>query len=220
MAYSNFGQVEQDIQLINAALSRSAWHNKNLDPDTTNPSTNQNAIAIKDVGGQFEFYISTNFEGDVWTWKKINVSDGGFMIVADTTELFAINTLLRKQGMSVYVESEKTEYKLLGGIENDYWVANIIRKTVPANSTETVNLGLSSVYSVAFVDYSANAVGIESGKVTLTKTDDSLVYRKAVGDDLNINLTKTVDTGIRLNIINNSNSTIFFQGSVTRHFNE
>lgn len=220
MAYTNFGQVEQDIQLINAALSRSAWHNKNLDPDTSNPSTNQNAIAIKDVGGQFEFYISTNFESGTWEWKKINVSDGGFMIVADTTELFAINTLLRKQGMSVYVESEKTEYRLIGGIENDYWVANIIRKTVPANSTEVISLGPLSVYSVAFIDYSAKSTGIETGQVTLTQTNDTYTYRKATGEDLNINLTKTINTTIQLNIINNSNSTIFFQGSVTRHFNE
>ncbi|MBE7411395.1 MAG: hypothetical protein HS129_04910 [Leptospiraceae bacterium] len=73
---------------------------------------------------------------------------GGYREVLDITERDLISSDRRREGMSVFVQSEGVEYKLIGGILNSNWV------------------GSSSKSGIAIIDFGATPT--DNGSVVIT----------------------------------------------------
>lgn len=76
MAYITFNDVENEVKLIRSALSKRLWFKPELDIDVDLPNENPNGVAIKDVGGAYQLYISTNISGD-WKWELVSSDSSG-----------------------------------------------------------------------------------------------------------------------------------------------
>jgi hypothetical protein len=67
-------------------------------------------------------FVAPTSESDTYPSHKAKYGHGGHRSVADLIERDAINNSRREIGMTVWVVSTSSEYRLEGGIDNTSWV--------------------------------------------------------------------------------------------------
>lgn len=137
MAIDNFSQVEQALNLINAALAPSIWSKASIDKDVTPAANAPNAIAIKDLGnGDFEFHLSTQVSG-VWTWLMIATTvkeeeKPSTIVIEDVTDLDEIDDPIEgtlaivKDTITLYVYIDDEWVQLTGRETKDYIIVSTL----------------------------------------------------------------------------------------------
>ncbi len=218
MAFTNFQQVQEAINLINASLSSSVWHRDNIDIDTDNPEHFKNAFAVKDNNGTLEFYISTNKTG-TWSWQKVSaggLNSGSYIIVNTVDELISISNVF--DGLTAFVLEKFNEYRYLNG----EWVTDLIDLEISGSSTEQIKIGNALSHFVVTIDYAAlNQVNntIETGQIKITNKNDNKIAVVSEFDEVGLVFEKVnVNDEIYLNISNSSSSSTTFKGKLKWFF--
>lgn len=201
MGFTNFNEVSQAIALINAALAPNVYIRPNLDINTDLASENRRAIAINEIAGEYNFYISTNISG-TWQWEPIGsgglTGDGLYRVTNDTTERDSIPLGERVEGMVVFVLSTKSEHRLLGGITNNDWVVDEIIVNIPAGDpgTQTITVGNVTKHKALIIDYTVvnnPFTATEVGTIKLTSRNDTKIVVVSNFDDLEISFIKQIN---------------------------
>jgi len=219
MAFTNFQQVQEAVNLINASLARSVWTNTALDIDTDNPEFYPNAIALKIVGADTNFYLSTNKSGS-WAWEQINTGSGGttdiyYIVVADIEARNSIPTEIRKQGMLCYVISDKQEHRLVGGIGNEHWLSDYVAIEIEGEEFEYLTVGNITQHKVVILDFilvNDTADTIEQGEIIITHKNDANISVISKFDDSDVIFEKVIDSNdLRIKITNNALTAVNFE---------
>lgn len=89
-------------------------------------------------------FVSPTDEIDVYATHKAQYGYGGHRTVATLTDRDAITDERREEGMTVWVKSTSSEYRLVGGIANANWV--IIAGSTIGNSRYTAGEDIESFH--------------------------------------------------------------------------
>ena len=93
-------------------------------------------------GVQVTGFVSPTDEMDTYATHKAQYGYGGHRTVATLTDRDAITDERREEGMTVWVKSTSSEYRLVGGIANANWV--IIAGSTTGNSRYTAGEDIES----------------------------------------------------------------------------